>query len=257
MSFIFKSCVFFVPHWGSKNLQTKRFGDLLAAAQAYSVGSWPSQAAGKGISALSALTLCVCSCTAACNAAQRRGDLVKFVNSKIPSVSAERMHTSITQAALIAVLAVCQIFFISLFIQKLRCCFHDHKVVISQSNHKRVFFPFVSVFSVAANTVPFSQVNSHIYFVMLEEYFHKAFWSESSEWSNILPPYCSMFFSMLWLDQIFVASCSLSSPHLGFICLHRLRLFLSKVLKAKLFWKSEVDIQLSDQNFFHQYINTL
>lgn len=110
----------------------KRFGDFLAAAQAYSMGSWPSQAAGKGISGLSAMTLCVCSCAAACNAAQKRGDLVKSVNRKIFSVSVERMHTSITQVALIAALAVCQIFFISFFIQKLRCCFHDCKVVISQ-----------------------------------------------------------------------------------------------------------------------------
>lgn len=37
--------------------------------------------------------------------------------------------------------------------------------------------------------------------------------------------------------------------------MHSLRLFLSKDLKAKLFWKSEVDTQLSDQNFFHQYLN--
>lgn len=100
----------------SANLQTKRIGDFLAAAQAYSVESWPSQAAGKGISGLSAKALCVCLCTTACNAAQRRGDLVRFVNRKITSVSAERMHTSMTQAALIAVLAVCQTFFICFFI---------------------------------------------------------------------------------------------------------------------------------------------
>lgn len=34
---------FFAPHWWSTNLQTKRFVDFLAAAQAHSVGSWPSQ----------------------------------------------------------------------------------------------------------------------------------------------------------------------------------------------------------------------
>lgn len=79
-------------------------------------GKWPSQAAGKGNSGLSAMVLCMCSCTAACNAAQRRGDLVKFVNRNISSVSAERTHVPMTQAALIAVLAVCQTFFISSFI---------------------------------------------------------------------------------------------------------------------------------------------
>lgn len=90
-SFIFWCYIFFAPHWSSANLQTKRLGDFLAAAQSDAPGSWPSCTAGKGITGLSAKAIPMYLCTTACTAVQRRGNLVKSLGTgKYPFYECER-----------------------------------------------------------------------------------------------------------------------------------------------------------------------
>lgn len=89
-------------------------------------------------------------------------------------MNVKRKHASVTQGALLAILAVGVKLSSSHFCRNTNAAFMTTKPSFLKAVTRGVFAS-APAFSVAVNAVPFCRVNSHIYLVKLEKQLQKAF----------------------------------------------------------------------------------
>lgn len=126
--------------------------------------SWPSWTAGKRIAGFSANTIPMYLCIAACNAVQRRGNLVKsFWTGKYELCKLEKNRCKYETGCIAChTSSRCQTFLSNLIFAEIKMMLswlHDSNF---SKQSQGEFFAFVSAFSAAVNRAPFSQVKSHI-----------------------------------------------------------------------------------------------